>query len=111
VTSVSLALRGNQLKTSDINKTHWPRQEFPKSAKKHGVCQVIWGRTRESLFTCSLRLSAWPISQSVTPILNHAEIVGDWDRGCPAKPGSLKEGRRLPPQASTAMFEKGPNTG
>jgi Cu(I)/Ag(I) efflux system membrane protein CusA/SilA len=30
---VSLALRGNQLKTSDINKTHWPRQEFPKSAK------------------------------------------------------------------------------
>jgi nicotinamidase-related amidase len=42
---VSLALRGNQLKTSDIKKTHWPLQEFPKSAKKHGVCQVIWRRT------------------------------------------------------------------
>jgi hypothetical protein len=37
VTSVSLALRGNQLKTADINKTHWPRQEFQKSAKTRSM--------------------------------------------------------------------------
>jgi hypothetical protein len=43
---VSLALRGNQLKTSDINKTHWPRKKFPKSAKKHGVYRVIWGHRK-----------------------------------------------------------------